>query len=642
MRETEHPTVAPATPALDSTDATIAQPKHQVENLSGTWNGAAPGRPPLAIPGYEILDELGRGGMGVVYMARQVALNRTVALKMVRGTADSRAVIRFLAEAEAVAAIDHPNVVRVFDYGEVEGNPFMALEYVPGGTLKKALAAAGPLAPLDAAALVEEIARGVQAAHDLGIVHRDLKPGNILLAGKSEIPNSKSETEGPARVSDFRPKVADFGLAKRAVGAELTGTGDLLGTPGYMSPEQAGGQTKFVGPTTDVWALGVVLYECLTGARPFEGDSAAEVLIEILRAETPAVHGRRPGTPRDLELICQKCLAKLPAQRYATAGELAEDLRRFRAGEPIAARPASLGTVIRAWAGQNFGSAGWAVPGGAAIGAAVGGFTVLELVGTKLYKASEVYDRLPAEARPALAFRAMNRGFVEVAEAVMYFLLPVLVLITAALVRPRNRSADLAAGLVTGLVASFAFFVVGLGWTTVYAKAVHPAADDLRVLGGSDAELVERFPDLAGATAEERRQVLADKVYYDMAVRVPVGVVFGMLLAFALGVPTCTALLCVAGRVLRQHRRLRTAVPLYLEITLPAFVFAGYAFLVAQRWALLQMAPQQPECYAGLLLLTGLAVGAALARWPAAVRFVVQFAWIAFYAVTNYHVCYEF
>jgi serine/threonine protein kinase len=215
--------------------------------------------PPQTIPGYEILAELGRGGMGVVYHARQVALNREVALKTIlRADLADGAVARFWAEAEVMAAVRHPHVVQVFDLGGHDGRLFLAMELVAGGSLAGRLAG-GPLPPWAAAEKAEQVARGVAAAHDLGVVHRDLKPGNVQL--------------DPAG----QPKVTDFGLAKWR-SADLTETNAVMGTPAYMAPEQAAGRTKYVGPSADVWALGVILYECVAGRRPFEGGTA-EVLL---------------------------------------------------------------------------------------------------------------------------------------------------------------------------------------------------------------------------------------------------------------------------------------------------------------------------------------------------------------------------
>jgi tetratricopeptide (TPR) repeat protein len=327
MADNSTPGPLPATRAISGTQAQSPDEARLAARMSATA--------PVAVPGYEVLGELGRGGMGVVYKARQLGLNRDVALKMVlgEGVADEKAVIRFLAEAEAVAAVRHSHVVQVYDYGEHDGRPFMALEFCPGGTLADRLKN-GPLDPRRAAGLVGAVAAGVAAAHEQGIVHRDLKPGNVLF----------DEHGGP--------KVADFGLAKRR-GADLTRTGAVLGTPAYMSPEQAGGGAGFVGPPADVWALGVILYECLTGARPFHARDV-EILLLLIRADAPPPPRKlAPQVPRDLETVCLKCLAKDPADRYPTARELADDLDRFLAGKPVKARP--IGMIPRAtrWVRRN-------------------------------------------------------------------------------------------------------------------------------------------------------------------------------------------------------------------------------------------------------------------------------------------------
>ncbi len=316
-----------------ATVTTAVQPTGEREH-SGTIPTAAS---TVSVPGYEIQGELGRGGMGVVYKARQMALNRTVALKMVlSGEEGHKELIRFLAEAEAVAAVKHPNVVQVHDFGEANGKPFMALEYLSGGNLaERFYASAGREDSTAVAGLVSRIARGVAAAHEQGIVHRDLKPGNVLL---DEIGN---------------PKVTDFGLAKRGGGSNLTETKAIMGTPAYMSPEQASGGTKFVGPPADVWALGVILYEGLTGIRPFSGDGVQGLLSHILTGEPISPRKRVATVPGDLELICLKCLLKQPQERYPTAKELADDLERFIRGEQISVR--SAGPLERGvkWAKRN-------------------------------------------------------------------------------------------------------------------------------------------------------------------------------------------------------------------------------------------------------------------------------------------------
>ena len=301
---------------------------------------AAPPTPPArpTVPGFEVLGLLGRGGMGVVYEARQATLNRIVALKMLLERASGRPeTLRFLAEADALASVKHPNVVQVFGYGEHEGGPYLAMEFLPGGSLLDRLKLGKPpFTPFGAAREVEKLARAVQAAHDQGIVHRDMKPANVLYDEAGE------------------PKVTDFGLAKRSGhDSGLTATLAIMGTPAYMSPEQASGRTKFVGPACDIHALGVILYECLTGTKPFEDENAIALYRKVAQVP-PERPGRRAAKlPRDIELICLKCLEKDPRERYPTAGALADDLAKFIAGEPVSVRAAGVVEKGYKWARRN-------------------------------------------------------------------------------------------------------------------------------------------------------------------------------------------------------------------------------------------------------------------------------------------------
>ena len=307
---------------------------------------AAPAAP--SIPGYDILGELGRGGMGVVYKARQRSLHRVVALKMVlHGTPADLA--RFLVEAESAAAVHHPHVIRIYDYGEHRGHLYMVLECLAGGSLIDRLRAGGRMEPRAAAELVMKIAGGVQAAHDLGIVHRDLKPHNVLLDVPAHAPPPWGE-----------PKVTDFGLAKRGGGADLTQTGAVMGTPAYMAPEQARGETRAVGPPADVYALGAILYECLTGTVPFAGDDAWAVIRQVITTapEPPARRApaspatstasaasawrrsRRTATPRPPRWPTT-CGGSSPARRSAA--------RAPGCGTPPAGRSAATGGRARRW-----------------------------------------------------------------------------------------------------------------------------------------------------------------------------------------------------------------------------------------------------------------------------------------------------
>jgi WD40 repeat protein len=306
------------------------------------FNQSGPGglpreRPLPAVPGYEIIRELGRGGMGVVYEARQTRLGRPCALKMVLAGAfaGSESVARFLVEAETVARLRHPHVVQIHAIGEHEGLPYIELELLDGGSLADRLDGE-PWASDRAAELVATLARATDEVHRLGVVHRDLKPANILLS------------------SDGTAKIADFGIARSLGGGQgLTRTESLLGSPSYMAPEQAEGKAREAGPAADLYALGAILYELLTGRPPFRAPSALETLAQVRMAD-PVPPGRlQPGLPRDIETVCLKCLQKPEAKRYASAGELAEDLERFLQRRPVRARPVGSFTLLAYWCRRN-------------------------------------------------------------------------------------------------------------------------------------------------------------------------------------------------------------------------------------------------------------------------------------------------
>lgn len=344
-----------------------------------------------SVEGYEILGVLGRGGMGVVYKARQVKLNRLVALKMILagGHAGDYERQRFRTEAEAVAALQHPNIVQIYEVGERDGLPFFSLEFCDGGSLQQKLGGQ-PIPPKLAAEIAEQLSRAMNYAHDRGIVHRDLKPANILFAGEepskdkaspskdsrastkdakaptkdarsaadiakgasqSKWPQSGASSKGAStltspsiRTPRVTPKITDFGLAKRLDDdSGMTGSGTILGTPSYMAPEQAEGKRKLVGPPADIHALGAILYEMLCGRPPFLGADVMDTMNQVRTMDPVPPTRIQPRTPRDLETICLKCLQKEIHKRYQTAGELADDLARFMNGEPIAARP------VRIW-----------------------------------------------------------------------------------------------------------------------------------------------------------------------------------------------------------------------------------------------------------------------------------------------------
>jgi serine/threonine-protein kinase len=343
-----------ATNADESLPPTVAQERDESqESPAGTLDydvfamatatppgeqGVPPSLPGgVTIGGYDILGSLGQGAMGVVYKARQRALKRLVALKMISAGAHAgdRERARFRAEAEAAARLQHPNIVQIHEIGEHEGRPFFSLEFVDGGSLARKIDGA-PQPAHYAAEIVRTLAVAMDYAHQQGIVHRDLKPANILLT------------------TDGMPKIADFGLAKSLEDDSVhTQTGTIMGTPSYMSPEQAEGNTREIGPPADVYALGAVLYDLLTGRPPFRGTSLWETVSQVKTQEPVPPRQLQPGVPLDLETICLKCLEKEIGKRYTRAADLAEDLRRFISGEPILARPLSSPERLWRWCRRN-------------------------------------------------------------------------------------------------------------------------------------------------------------------------------------------------------------------------------------------------------------------------------------------------
>lgn len=381
-------------PALDATLDPSAASLSSQHSQHFSWDPAGNREQPCGdlplVDGFQILGELGRGGMGVVYRARQRGLNRLVALKMILagGHAGAEQLQRFRAEAEAVATLKHPNIVQIYDVGERDGMPFFALEFIDGKPLDQIIAQQ-PQTAARTSEIVEQLARAMHYAHTLGIVHRDLKPANILMT------------------SDGIPKITDFGLVKRLeADSGQTRTGTIMGTPSFMAPEQARGE-RDVGPAADTYALGSIIYALLTGRPPFMGPTALETVMMVIRSEPVPPSRMQPKLTRDLEIICLKCLQKEPAKRYATAEELASDLERFRKGEPILARPVGAPERIWRWCKRN--------PRVASLVGAVSLLAVILMVGGPIaavlineQRRGAVEARAEAEASALAARRAEN------------------------------------------------------------------------------------------------------------------------------------------------------------------------------------------------------------------------------------------
>ncbi len=289
-------------------------------NTAGSWSGL-----PARFGDYQVIEQLGTGGMGVVFKARDVALNRLVAIKVMHrfGRSDERAMDRFLREARISAGLNHPSIARIFNVSQIDGMPYIVSEFVEGKCLSDCTPPHGRIAPVNLASIIALVADALHHAHKSGIIHRDVKPSNILID------------------QELCPHLIDFGLARSRVGgdeASLSHAGQIVGTLSYMSPEQAQARSDAIGPATDVYSLGATLYTLLAGRPPFRGDGPLETIQLLTTVEPPPPSQFNPTIPRDLETICLKALAKDPRKRYATASDMADDLRRFQQGSPISAR----------------------------------------------------------------------------------------------------------------------------------------------------------------------------------------------------------------------------------------------------------------------------------------------------------------
>jgi hypothetical protein len=585
------------------------------------------------VPGYDLLGELGRGGMGVVYKARQVSAQRMVALKMILAgqLASDADVQRFRTEAEAAAQMDHPSIVSIYEVGDKGGQHYFSMKLVEGGSLAEHQQRLREDARA-AAALLAKVARAVHYAHQRGIIHRDLKPANILVDGRGE------------------PHVTDFGLARRVEGGSgLTQTGAIVGTPSYMAPEQANSK-KGLTTAVDVYALGAILYEFLTSRPPFQAETPLDTVLQVLEREPKPPRTINHKVDRDLELICLKCLAKDPQERYTSAEALAVDLEHWLAGEPLTVRPASVASLLRLWLRQNFGAAGWIVVLGLLLGL-LGGFMALVVAVHPIISpsAAEAYRRLPSLDTPWLIItwpipawgrRTLFMATLSIASIVG--------LLTALLVRPKNWAADIAAGAVIGLLGGATAFTVSVGWDLVSATAVWPVQADLRQLSeaawaepapnGAPADaagrsrpgprdaLLQKYPDLREVPAAERGGVFYEKVRADLFAGIPPGIWLGALFVLIVGVLGCTAQVMAAGPLLRRQRPFRAVLVPYLERAFPATALFTFLYQApAERYFNLPWRIWHLTVFSLLVLaLTGVLRG-----WPWPVRLLLHAGWLA-------------
>jgi predicted Ser/Thr protein kinase len=615
-------------------DTAAPRPAEAPTLLPGATPAGPSGWP--QVPGYEILEELGRGGMGVVYKARQIALDRVVALKMILGgqLASAAEVQRFRSEAEAAARLDHPHIVPIYEVGDHDGQPYFSMKYVEGVSLVQEL----PRLTQDARAaarLVAEVARAAHHAHQRGLIHRDLKPANVLIDAQGQ------------------PYVTDFGLAKRIEGgSNLTQSGVIVGTPSYMAPEQARGPA---GLTTaaDVYALGAILYEALTGRPPFQGATPLDALLQVLEREPVPPRIVNPRVDRDLELICLKCLAKDPQERYGSAEALAADLERWLTGEPLQVRPPTLVTLLRFWLRHNFGAAGWIVVVGLVFGVLSGILAWIRAGNLVLGPAADVYGRLPHVQPPWLL--AITWAAPVWVQWVVYYgalgLISTAGLIIGLLARPKNRAADVAAGSLTGFVCGATLLTLS-GWPLLITLvAVGGVEQDLKALSEaalSEAALAEptskgaqpapaerllkKYPDLREIPAGERAKVFYLKVRADLVAGIPLGIWLGALGGLTMQMLIYTIMVMAAGPQLRRHGARPIVLLPYFERALPAIILimfsAGYAVAeLLMRNMVSSMAPIR-IWYLSVLGLLALAVVSTQRSWPWPLRLVLHVSWL--------------
>ncbi len=568
---------------------------------------------------YELLDEMARGGMGVVYRAKQISLNRVIALKMIlAGTiAGDDEIRRFQREAEAAANLDHPGIVPIYDIGVHNGQHYFSMKLIEGGTLANQSAAL-KRDHKRGIELVAMVADAVHHAHQRGILHRDLKPANILLD------------------SDGNPLITDFGLARNTGSdLQLTQSGAVVGTPGFMPPEQAAGRD--VTTAADVYSLGAILYQIVCGRPPHQCDSVMQTLMSVISEVPPKPRDLNSEIHPDLELICMKCLAKEPAQRYASAGEFAGELRAFIAGEPLRVRAPTIFELVRLWLSKNFGNVLW-IPLIAIVMGALAGFSQWACTfGQDMAFYRQTYAKFPAADRSLLAIDWQTIQF----PMLIVFLLSLASSgwLVASLTRTKNRAADIGAGLAVGLLTGMVAFACGMGSVLVESMMFgvkqdmellfQIAATDNELDSYAQQRLATRYPTLQSLAAVERTSALTMKISADRNATSLTGTALGTLICLAWFGMLGLAQTWVAGPLLRGQSRLRA---LFSYTCFTSALIAGL-FVIATEVTTRVISgsgyiidwPLPIAC--GLATMLGIA--SVVARWPWPAQLTVTAGWLA-------------
>ncbi len=647
------PTLPPEEPPGESVSSTSIWPPAPPPTLPKEPPSAS-SEPSHRFGDYEVLEEIARGGMGVVFKARQTSLNRTIALKMLLSgqLASAAEVQRFRIEAEAAARLDHPHIVPIYEVAEHDGRLYFTMKLIEGRSLTGLHAP-----PREAARIVTAVARAIHYAHQRGIIHRDLKPGNILL-----------DAEG-------HPYVTDFGLAKQLeADSRITQTGAIMGTPAYMPPEQASGKTGEITTLADIYSLGAVLYELLTGRPPFQAGTPLETLRQVMDSEPEPPRKLNLRLDRDLEAVCLKCLQKDPHQRYASAAELADDLERWQRGEPTRARPPTTWQALRFWLRQNLRAALWVLAVGLLLGVLLGFTIYMQFLQQPLsHSVANSYGQLPSTPRPWLASLPRIEGPLKVVVGSPTLLMILTAgLLVVLLARPRTAGGDLSHGLAVGLVAAYVASLCGGMWafagmqvsSTFYGYGVnentvafkwnllHRQKRTLefplgqKELGEFRREVFEpdwqenRYPDLKGLPPHEQRHILYDKMACDALIGLQTGLLktFSLFFTVLILVPALEAL--IAGYLWRRSQRIWPVTIGYAERVFPlaltlmysaAFIWGAFELraMITEDW----FAKFQELAWRLEVLLIALVVAqvAAWRGWYWPLRLFLHAAWIALF-----------
>ena len=615
-RDTDQPTL-PHRP-VDETTSSQGHDPSDAPTFVGSSAKTIPVNRGLEEAGYQVLEELGRGGMGVVYKARDTKLERTVAIKMILAGqfASADEIQRFRLEGEAAARLDHPGIVPVYEVGEADGNHFFSMKFIQGGSLAEFMEDfQGDHREL--VTLLIKVARAVQHAHQRGVLHRDLKPANILVTEKSE------------------PVVTDLGLAKR-MDAEsgLTQTGFAMGTPGFMAPEQAEGR-KDITTAADVFSLGAILYWLLTGTAPFQGESPMQVVMATIKEDVPSLLKAKPTAGRDLDLICQKAMAKDSLERYSSAGAFADDLQAWLDGELLSVSAPTAVSVASLWIRKNIRSVLASCSTGFLCGLLVGGLFLvgqLRSLGFEHHALEVLRDAKPSWASMTTGLRHLSGGF---AGALEFFTIPVVAVcafLNVWFVRPTTRDGNIVSAATAGLLAGVIAFVTSVGWPAISGDVIARGANDIQLVSNamwleSEAEtnlakqaLVQRYPGITDIDERYRGDYIARKIAHDQETGIMPGLwaaIFraALWVAIPLGVSSV-----LSGQLWRSGVR----GGLWFGLT---WERAAYVYLLAILiWVWCQPVHMSAPfmTLAALVLIASLAM--AVRRWYVAARVAAAFA----------------